>query len=497
MSVSLRFLVGTFCSFFACGVLPVVAAAEEEAENNRYNVVFIAIDDLRPDLGCYGDPHAQTPNLDRLAKQGMMFSKHYVQVATCGASRFALLTGRSPATSGVTRNNNAFYSGPTKLSEKQLPGAQTLPEQFRRSGYHTVLIGKVSHTADGLVYAYDGSGDGRHELPHAWDDLATPLGEWKRGWGIFFAYTGGRHRESGMGDQDLMEFTATEDNELPDGKMADEAVAQLKKLAKGNKPFFMGLGFFKPHLPFVATKGDWEAVQKDEIASEEARTQPDSPWWHASGEFYRYDFPFKKTRPLDEDAHRQIRAGYRACVRYVDRQVGKVLAAIEELDLDKETIVVIWGDHGWHLGEQQVWGKHTPWERAVHSPLIIKAPEVKTAGKVCDALVETIDIYPTLVDLCRPSFTKTEKPLDGVSLVPLLNATKVEVNPAAISYWRDGISVRRANFRLVYSRNPNSNRPPELYDMSVSPDNQDNVADKYPDIVKRLRRIGEEGEELP
>ena len=154
-------------------------------ESNKFNVLFIAIDDLRPELGCYGVKAAQSPNLDRLAESSVLFNRHYVQVATCGASRYALLTGRSPASSGVTRSNAAAYSGASALKAKQQPGAQSMPELFRRSGYQTVCIGKISHTADGRVYAYNGSGDGRDELPGAWDELPTPFGSWKRGWGIF------------------------------------------------------------------------------------------------------------------------------------------------------------------------------------------------------------------------------------------------------------------------------------------------------------------------
>ena len=181
---------------------------------NRYNVLFIAIDDLRPELGCYGVEHAQSPNLDRFARSALIFDRHYVQVATCGASRYALLTGRSPHRSGVTTKNHAFYSGKTKFSQPEQPGAQSMPELFRRSGYKTTLIGKISHTADGLVYAYDGSGDGRLEMPNAWDDLLTPLGSWGRGWGVFFAYANGKHREDGGGHRDLWQFTAEDDLSL-------------------------------------------------------------------------------------------------------------------------------------------------------------------------------------------------------------------------------------------------------------------------------------------
>jgi len=163
------------------------------------NVLFIAVDDLRPDLGCYGVSYAQSPNMDRLASRGMVFRNHFVQVPTCGASRYAMLTGRSPAVTGFTSGNSGFYSGSSALSAEIFPGAQSIPELFKRSGYSTILIGKISHTADGRVYSYNGEGDGRDEVPNAWTEMSTPYGSWKRGWGVFFAYANGIHREDGNG----------------------------------------------------------------------------------------------------------------------------------------------------------------------------------------------------------------------------------------------------------------------------------------------------------
>ena len=255
-----------FCRFLTCSLAFAVAAAAmataddggskgvgPNAGNNRYNVLLIAIDDLRPELGCYGVQQAQSPHLDRLARESILFDRHYVQVATCGASRYALLTGLSPSSSGVTRSNGAAYAGRSAIRAQPLPGAQTMPELFRRSGYRTICVGKISHTPDGRVFAYNGSGDGRDELPGAWDELPTPFGDWKRGWGIFFAYAGGRHREDGGGHKDLMEFVAEKDDDLPDGMLATTTIDRLQALQKSGKRFLLGVGFFKPHLPFVAT----------------------------------------------------------------------------------------------------------------------------------------------------------------------------------------------------------------------------------------------------
>ena len=468
--------------------LVLLATAITQAAD-RPNVLFIAIDDLRAELGCYGLDYVDSPHLDQLAAEGTLFTNHFVQVPTCGASRYALLTGRSPASTGAL-SNGAMYGGKTALNTKEQPGAQTMPELFRRSGYHTTLIGKISHTADGLVYDYSGKGDGRDEMPLAWSEKATPLGAWKRGWGIFFAYPNGRHREDGGGHKDLMDFSVENDEDLPDGQMANTAIEKLKQFKSSDKPFFMGLGFFKPHLPFVAPRQDWDAIAKRDVPSPPHPQKVDSPYWHKSGEFYKYDSPLKKTWPMSEADTLTARRAYLACVRYTDRQVGKVLAALKETGLSENTIVVVWGDHGWHLGDTALWAKHTPFERANRSTLIVRAPGISKPGLHCDALVESIDLYPTLVDLCHPSFQKTQFPLDGVSLKPLLTSERNSVKEAAISYWNKSVSVRTATHRLVVGHSKSGKEtPPELYDIRTSPDPIDNIADRHPEIVAAMKKF--------
>ncbi len=458
----------------------------DAAEVNRYNVLFIAVDDLRPELGCYGVSYAPSPNVDRFSQSAVRFTNHFVQVPTCGASRFSLLTGRSPSKSGVTAGNHAFYQGGSALSHHLLDSAQSMPELFRRSGYRTINIGKISHTADGKVFSYSGEGDGRDEVPHAWDELATPYGEWKRGWGVFFAYADGKHREDGQGHIGLHEFIAEKDEDLPDGLNAKVAVEKLKELKEQDSPFFIGLGFYKPHLPFVATKEDWEFVQDLDVPIAPHQEKPDTAYWHRSGEFYKYDMPYEKNYPFAKQDQKQIRRAYLACVRYTDRQIGKVLDALEAYGLSDSTIVVLWGDHGWQLGDSQLWGKHTPFERAVHSPLIIRVPNMKNAGETCDALVETIDIYPTLVQLCNPKFKKTTFPLDGKNLTPLFKDKSQTVRSAALSYWKDAVSVRTKTHRLITQKNGNEFKNIELYDMKNSPDPIENLAPMKKDLVKKL-----------
>ncbi|MEZ6045261.1 MAG: sulfatase [Planctomycetaceae bacterium] len=464
-----------------------LAAAEQLGTSPkpvRPNILFIAIDDLRTELGCYGHDYVDSPYLDQLAAEGVLFNNHFVQVPTCGASRYALLTGQSPWRSRAMRND-ALYEGTTQLNPEQQPGAQTMPELFRRSGYQTVLIGKISHTADGKVFAYDGTGDGRPEMPQAWDEFATPLGSWKRGWGIFFAYSGGRSREDGNGHLDLMEFTAEEDDELPDGLMATRAIEKLSDLKKADKPFFMGLGFFKPHLPFVAPRQDWEAMSKRDVPPPDAPKIIDSPYWHQSGEFYRYNAPWEKTRPLATEDTITARRAYLACVRHTDRQVGRVLSALEQLGLSENTIVVVWGDHGWHLGESALWGKHAPFERALKSTLIIRAPGQMQVGLQTDEIVESIDLYPTLIDLCNPPFTTTTAPLDGQSLTPVLRG-ETGIRKSALSYWKSAVSLRTKSHRLITTLKAEGPEQTELYDLSQGADPVQDLSESNPELTHKL-----------
>ena len=445
--------------------LVVVSFSVASSATIRMNILFIAVDDLRPELKCYGVDYALSPNLDHFSKSAVTFQNHYVQVPTCGASRYALLTGRSPSNSGALRNN-VFYSGTTAIKNNELPGAQTMPELFRRSGYETILIGKISHTPDGRIFSYDGKGDGRREMPRAWDRISTPMGEWKKGWPLFFAYANGNHREDGKSPMKLMEFIVEKDDDLPDGLLADKAINELTKLKKIKRPFFMGLGFFKPHLPFVAPKKDWEAFEKIEIPFPDEKKPFNSPFKHDSGEFFKYLPPYKDKRPLDNKSATTARRAYLACVRYIDRQIGKVLKCLDETELSKNTIVVVWGDHGWHLGNGQQWGKHTPFEIANRSVLMIRSPNIK-GGFSTNALAETLDIYPTLLDLCKPQFRQTHHPLDGVSLAPILKKEKKSVRKHAISYWRNAVSVRSQSHRLVAQIKNGEIINKEIYDLKV------------------------------
>jgi arylsulfatase A-like enzyme len=444
------------------------------ADTNKYNVLFIAIDDLRPELGCYGVDYAQSPHLDSFAKEAVVFDRHYVQVPTCGASRFALLTGRSPANSKALGNHAT-----SKLDHTYTEKAQTLPEVFKRSGYKTACIGKISHQPDGRVFQYNGKGQGLPELPHAWDEFPTPFGAWQRAWGTFFAYDNGKHREDGKGNKDLMEFTAKKDTDLPDGMMANTAMEQLAKWK--DERFFIGLGFYKPHLPFVAPKQDWDAFEGVDIPNP-ANLEKAKVGSHAGGEFYKYTAPFKKDKPLKQDALTKSRRAYLACVRYVDRQVGKVLKKLKELDLEKNTIVIVWGDHGWFLGDMQMWGKHSVLEEANRSVLMIKVPGEKSFKT--SALTETIDIFPTLLDYCKPKDQSTRFALDGLSQRAVISGEQKSLRKTAVSYWGKQVSVRTDTHRLIMNKDGSK---PFLFEMNDGFTVTEDIATSNSKLIQEIK----------
>lgn len=447
------------------------------------NVVFIAVDDLRPQLNCYGETYMVTPNLDRFARQGRLFRRHYVQVPICGASRYTLLTGLRP-TEADRLNNNAFNRLPRDRGEHP----HTLPELFKRNGYYTTAIGKISHQPDSHVYNYDGSGDGREEVPFAWDEAGTPTGQWGYGWGTFFAYANGRSRPNLPREERVpTEAAEVEDIGYPDGLIAAAAVEKLQYLKQQQqetgKPFFLSVGFYKPHLPFCAPQRYWDLYDRDRIPLSPVPTKPvniNPRSWHTSRELnnrYWIDPQMANT----EAQQRLLRHGYFAAVSYVDAQIGKVLAALDDLNLSRNTVVAIWGDHGWHLNDHAMWGKVTSYEWATRSAFMIRTPRMRKSGQAANGIVESLDLYPTLAELCR---LKPPPGLGGTSLVPLLRDPRHPGKAGAFSYWRQGRTLRTDRYRIT--RYPDGEPLVELYDHRTDPYEKTNIASERSDIVDQL-----------
>lgn len=474
-------------------VLPVVffGCQQPETEKKPPNILFIAIDDLRNELGVYGSV-AKSPNLDSLANEGSLFMNHYVQVPTCGASRYALMTGRRPSKPEHLKNSAIEFEISNK-TEGEMP--ESFIHHFRRNGYYTVGIGKITHSADGLLYGYEEPVSKKRELPHSWDELLFNPGKWETGWNAFFAYANGENRQSLKKQVKPYEVGEVADEGYPDGLTTNLALSKLKELKNKKQPFFMGVGFFKPHLPFNAPKKYWDLYDRDRIPISENPRIPENinmRSLHESGEFNQYALGEEKANlstSVSDDYARKLRHGYLASISYIDAQVGKLLEELKTLGLDENTIVVIWGDHGWHLGDQRVWGKHTLFENALKSTLIVKSPGLEHQNKKVRTIIETVDIYPTLMELCGIPLHHN---IDGESFAKNLSTSGSEKNEVAYSYFKNGISMRTEKYRLTkYYR---SDQPTlELYDHSVDPNESRNIAAENPKILADLMPLLEKG----
>ncbi|MAU72048.1 MAG: sulfatase [Pseudozobellia sp.] len=478
--------------FLFCLIFLFAINSYGQKEPRRPNILFIAVDDLRNELGAYEGSQAITPHLDSLAGAGSLFTHHFVQVPTCGASRHAILTGRRPY-KPIHLSNRAIE---VELSNKpEGPTPESFIHQFKMSGYHTVGIGKIAHSADGLVYGYEEEPSAQKELPHSWSELIFDAGKWKTGWNAFFAYANGENRQSLNKQVKPYEAGNTDDNGYPDGLTTQLAISKLKELKESNKPFLMGVGFFKPHLPFNSPKKYWDLYDRDSIKISDNPNLPENvskESLNSNGEFNQYALGDEKAtveKSVSDNYAKKLRHAYLAAVSYVDAQIGKLLQQLKETGLDKNTIIVVWGDHGWHLGDQRMWGKHTLFDNALKSTLIIKSPLIDHQQREISTLVESVDIYPTLLEMAN---IETSSKLDGMSLVPLLNSQPMSKPQVAYSYFKGGISMRTPHYRLTkFFRDE---QPViELYNHTESSEERRNVAAQNPKVVQRLMPLWEKG----
>ncbi|WP_435894891.1 sulfatase [Oceaniferula spumae] len=402
------------------------------------NILFICVDDLRPELGCYGKSHMHTPNIDQLAAQGRVFSRHYVQVPTCGASRHSLVSGRYPR-AGSDRGNGAISA--RAKNDKLTP---TFPQVFKNNGYSTVAVGKVTHYPGGLMGS-EWNDPKQVEMPGAWDRNLMPSGEWKTPRNAMHGIANGVPRTRGK--TPALEIKEGPDTLYPDGLITNTAIQQLGELTKSEQPWLLAVGIIKPHLPFTAPKKYWDLYEGQKLPEV---TDPEKPkrflTWNGSGEFFGgYNHQGKDPRK-DAEYAALVRRYYYASVSYADAQVGKILTSLEKSGQKNNTIVVLWGDHGWNLGEKAIWGKHSLYEESLQVPLIISTPGISKAGTPAQAITETIDIFPTLCDL-----TGVPAPdgLDGVSLKAQLDNPAADSDGLARSFWGGSQSIRTDKYRLT------------------------------------------------
>jgi arylsulfatase A-like enzyme len=451
----LRLAVAMFFLTLGCAGLPAMG---------RPNVLFIAIDDLRPQLGCYGDPVVKSPNIDALAKQAVRFDRAYCQLALCNPSRSSLLSGRRP-------DHLRVYDLKTFLRDKN-PDIVTLPQLFKQNGYTTLSFGKIFHT-----------GNGNHEDPISWSEKSYHPGKTAAG------PTHGQEKadpDSEDPHADELAYGAPDcaDEDLPDGQVAKHAIEAMAKVK--DKPFFLAVGFYRPHLSYVAPKRYWDLYKPEEIKLAANPELPkDAPAFASNNasELRRYA-KIPKKGPVPEATARTLIQGYDACVSYVDAQVGKVLAELDRLGLRDNTIIVLWGDHGYQLGEHGTWTKRTDWEIATRVPLLVSVPGSSVRGQTAQGIVEFVDVYPTLAELCGLPLPPK---LDGESFARLLSNPAAKGKDAAFSIYRKnipelgGTSFGRAvvtdRYRLIeWSPKDRSRTVYELYDHRYDPQENTNVA---------------------
>ena len=459
------------------------ASAATAAENAKPNILFIAVDDLRPEFGAYGASYIKSPNLDRIARAGITFNRAYCQQAVCSPTRSSLMTGTRPDTTKVWDLVTHFRTA--------LPDVVTLGQHFKNNGYFVQGMGKIYHGG--------------------YDDAPTWSVPWQsppaQAYGLPENLALNQRQFAGEPDGDApkkkggknakqaatppgsrgpaFEGADVPDNTFQDGKVAELAVTTLRELKKKSEPFFLAVGFVRPHLPFVSPKKYWDLYDpaKIELAPNKFRPK-DAPDYAIlpGGEMRAYHGILAGSIP--DDLARQLKHGYYAAISYMDAQVGQVLDELERQGLAKNTIVILWGDHGWKLGEHDAWCKHSNCENDTNAPLLLSVPGMKHAGTRTDALVEFVDIYPTLADLAGLPLPAH---LEGKSFKPLLDAPQRAWKPAVFSqYPRSnagqqlmGYSMRtdRYRFTVWVGRNDHDKIDAiELYDHMVDPQENQNIA---------------------
>ncbi len=453
--------------------------------HSKTNVLFIAVDDLRPELRCYGNKDIHSPNIDALAARGTLFERTYCQVAVCGASRASLMTGLRPETTRC-------WNFKTPMREMN-PEALSMPQHFKAHGYEAISIGKIYHASN-------------DDFPQGWSEKP------QRGLGAQYASPAGvaAHRKAmriqrstgvrsnGPASENGGDVS---DEAYNDGMVAKTAVERLKKLAATDKPFFLAVGFSKPHLPFNAPGKYWDLYNRSKITvpSRDKVTNGlpyDGSSW---GELKNYSDISKKTKSLDDEQTRELIHGYRASVSYMDAQVGRLIKALETTGLIQNTIIVLWGDHGYYLGDYGEWCKHTTYEVAAKVPLIVAAPKFK-GGQRTKALTELVDLFPTLCDL---GGIPVPDGLHGVSLKPVLNNPSTPWREAAFSqYFKNkpgvgkvlGTSIRTDRYRYTEWRKKDQNGSLEditLLDLQEDPGATKNIAadPAHEPLLKKLAKL--------
>ncbi len=461
----LRYAISAIALLYAINSFPLTCTARQP------NILMICVDDLKPTIGCFGDQFAVTPNIDQLAQRGLLFKAAYCNQAVCSPSRNALMTGLRPQTLGIYDLGTHFRIA--------APDATTMTQHFIRHGYVAEGMGKIYHI-----------GHGNYDDKLSW---TTPF--WRpRAAGYALPSNQGKSQFSGNNDSrgPATESADVSDETYADGLIAHEAIERLTKFSKNPaQPFFLAVGFQKPHLPFVSPKKYWDLYDADDLPMPEVLIPPkDAPSYAptSGGELRTYSD--MQNGPIDAEKTRLLIHGYYAATSFIDAQLGKVIAAVDELKLNDSTIIVLWGDHGWHLGDHGMWCKHTNYEQAARIPVIIVAPQC-TPGVSTQSFLETVDIFPTLAELAG---LPAPANIDGQSAAKVLKDPKTFSRQFVTHVYprndRLGRAIRDERYRLVEWKVPGDkalNAEIELYDYQTDPLETKNVAEQFPSIVAAMR----------
>ncbi len=459
----------------------------------RPNVLLIMVDDLRPAMGAYGDSVAITPNLDKLAANGVLFEQAYCNQAVCGPSRYNLLLGSRSTSSGIYTFGRDFRD--------PYPDAVTLPQYFKQHGYHTESMGKVFHIGHG-TYGDTASWSVPHhkDLVIEYVDPASKLDGLTREEALFSNMEWGYSRSLPRGL--AWESPDVADDAYADGRVAARAVDRLRALKSApRRPFFLAVGFARPHLPFSVPQKYWDLYDEDKFLLPTRTMRPEGapPYAVKYGDEIDQYVPLPETVtevPFPDSLTRKLIHGYYAAVSYVDNQIGTVLDGLAALGLDENTIVVLWGDHGYMLGEMGMWTKHVNYELANRIPLIIAAPGIGDPDSRTAQPAETVDIYPTLVELAGLPAPEVQQPFDGISMVPVMNDPEARIRDHAYHCFprggRLGRAIRTDRYRLVEWRQIGDATEPveyELYDYQNGFMEVKNIADEQPAVRDSLQAI--------
>ncbi len=434
-------------AFFALLFTQCNTSADEE----KYNVLFIAVDDLRPELNCYGASHVKSPNIDQLASEALVFDRAYCNIPVCGASRASLLTGMRPTMNRLV----SYYT----RAEEDFPEITTLPGHLRKNGYYTASAGKVFHHIDDCIEDWDTIWDSQGIS--SWRDYVLEEN-------IQLDTTPGK-----IGPP--YENADVADDAYRDGKCAMHAIRSLAEMKGQDQPFFFAVGLVKPHLPFNAPKKYWDMYNPEDINVPPAGFIPSNAprkAFHDFGELRSYN-GVPADGAVEDTAARKLIHGYYAATSYIDAQIGKVLDELERLDLEKNTIVVLWGDHGWNLRDHGLWCKHCNFETSLHTPLMVKVPG-KKAIKTSE-IVEYVDIYPSLCDLLD---IPVPKHLEGASFAALADDPGAKTDGIAVSKFHGGVTVVTDQYFYTEWLNKNDKVTDRmLYDHKVDKTEMNNISE--------------------